>query len=111
MRWCDQNNAVIEWSSEETIIPYLWPDGSVHRYFVDFRILFSDHTTKLIEIKPDSQTKMPNINKRMSKSLRESLVNYVKNSCKWKYAKKYAEDRGWVFEVWTEKTLKNLGIL
>ena len=36
MNWCDQNANVLEWSSEEIIIPYRGPDGKPHRYFPDF---------------------------------------------------------------------------
>ena len=37
MVYCDQNDKVIEWGSEEIIIPYYSPlDGRTHRYFPDF---------------------------------------------------------------------------
>ena len=32
------------------------------------------------------------------------------NTSKWKYAKEYARDRGWGFEIWTEDELKEKGI-
>jgi len=32
------------------------------------------------------------------------------NNAKWLAAVDYAEDRGWIFEVWTERTLKKLGM-
>ena len=32
------------------------------------------------------------------------------NTSKWEYAKEYAKDRGWKFEIWTEDTLKSKGI-
>ena len=39
MVYCDQSNNIIEWGSEEVIIPYISPlDGRVHRYFPDFYI-------------------------------------------------------------------------
>ena len=39
MVYCDQSNNIIEWGSEEIIIPYLSPlDGRIHRYFPDFYI-------------------------------------------------------------------------
>ena len=35
----DRNEKVIEWGSEEVIIPYRSPlDGKVHRYFPDFML-------------------------------------------------------------------------
>ena len=57
MKYCDNNPNVLEWGSEEVVIPYRSPlDGKVHRYYVDFYIKV--RTTKneikkyLIEIKP-----------------------------------------------------------
>ena len=34
--WCDLNENIIEWGSEEFFIPYRAPDGRVRRYFPDF---------------------------------------------------------------------------
>ena len=37
MVYCDRNEKVLEWGSEEIIIPYLSPwDNKLHRYFPDF---------------------------------------------------------------------------
>ena len=37
MVYCDRNEKVLEWGSEEIIIPYISPwDGKKHRYFPDF---------------------------------------------------------------------------
>ena len=30
---------------------------------------------------------------------------------KWEAATSYAKDRGWKFEIWTENTLRNMGIM
>ena len=39
MVYCDTNTSVIEWGSEEIIIPYISPrDKQIHRYFPDFYI-------------------------------------------------------------------------
>ena len=39
MVYCDTSGSIIEWGSEEIIIPYLSPwDGRIHRYFPDFYI-------------------------------------------------------------------------
>ena len=44
MVYCDTNDSVIEWGSEEVIIPYLSPwDGRMHRYFPDFYIKIKQH--------------------------------------------------------------------
>ena len=42
--------------------------------------------------------------------LTESFT-YVKNQNKWKAASEYAKDRGWGFEIWTEKELTAMGIM
>jgi hypothetical protein len=60
--------------------------------------------TILVEIKPAKETKPP---KR--KNLKEAMT-YMKNTSKWKYAKNYCDDRGWKFEIWTEKTLESFGV-
>ena len=48
MVYCDQSNNIIEWGSEEIIIPYLSPlDGRIHRYFPDFYIKVKQSNGKL----------------------------------------------------------------
>ena len=39
MKYCDENPMILEWASEEIIIPYIssW-DNKRHRYFPDFYI-------------------------------------------------------------------------
>ena len=39
MVYCDKNDKILEWGSEEIQIPYFLPtDGKYHRYFPDFYI-------------------------------------------------------------------------
>ena len=39
MVYCDKNENVLEWSSEEIALPYKSPlDNRIHRYFPDFYI-------------------------------------------------------------------------
>ena len=39
MVYCDRNENILEWGSEEIVIPYRSPlDGRIHRYFPDFYI-------------------------------------------------------------------------
>ena len=39
MTYCDSSVSIVEWGSEEIIIPYLSPwDKKIHRYFPDFYI-------------------------------------------------------------------------
>lgn len=110
-KWCEERDDVISWSSEETIIPYVCKtDNKVHRYFMDLKIKFSNGRILLVEIKPHKQTMPPEKPKRQSKKYITEVMTYVKNESKWKAAKKYADERGYHFEIWTEHTLKKLGI-
>ena len=76
MKYCDDNPDIIEWGSEEIIIPYVSPiDGRRHRYFPDFFVKTSKGDKFLIEVKPKSQTKPPKVPRRKTKKL------YVATSC------------------------------
>lgn len=111
MMWCDKNSEVVEWSSEEVVIPYLYEvDGRYHRYFVDFLIKYKSGKTVLVEVKPEKQTKPPKGKRRTKQYIKEGLT-YVQNRNKWESASKFAEKRGWSFEIWTEVELKKMGIL
>ena len=109
--WCDKNKDIRSWSSEEIVIPYLYEvDKKIHRYFVDLKIVYESGKTVIIEIKPEKQTVPPKGSKRTKQYLSEAIT-YVKNINKWKAAEEFAADRGWHFEIWTEKELRSLGIL
>lgn len=111
MLWCDSNPAITEWSSEELVIPYLCPtDNSYHRYFVDFMIKFGDNKTYWVELKPEKYTQPPIKPKKATKKFITETLQYVKNQAKWTSATKYASQHNAVFQVWTENTLKKLGI-
>ena len=65
--------AVLKWSSEEIIIPYVSPiDNRVHRYFPDFYMKYKNKygmtVNQLIEIKPSKQTKPPNPKRKLTKT-------------------------------------------
>ena len=69
MMYCDLNENIIEWGSEEIALPYRSPlDNRVHRYFPDFyiKVRESNGSIKryLIEIKPKKQTVEPKVQKR-----------------------------------------------
>lgn len=113
MAWCDTNKDIKEWSSEEVVIPYLYEiTKRHHRYFMDFYIHYKDGTKLIVEVKPKKQTIAPKKpkNKRDRRYISEATT-YVKNRNKWDAAREYALDRGWKFEIWTEDTLKAMGIL
>ena len=110
-KWCDNNPNIKSWSSESVAIPYKSSvDGKYHRYFVDLKITFNNGKTSLVEIKPKKQTQPPKKKTRTSRRYITEVMTYGTNTSKWKYAEQYAYDRGWDFEIWTEDTLRNLGI-
>ena len=111
-RWLDNNSDVKYWSSEEVVVPYLFAvDKKWHRYFVDIKYTTNDGRTFLIEIKPAKQTKPPTGQSKKSKQYVSESITYVQNQCKWEAATKYAVNQGWEFQVWTEHTLYELGIM
>lgn len=110
-QWCDTSGSVKEWVSEEIVVPYLYEvDQKYHRYFIDLKITFADNSTVLVEIKPEKETVQPKRPDKSKRYITEALT-YVKNQCKWKAADEYAKDRGWKFQIWTEKTLVANGIM
>jgi len=109
--WLDRNDAVASWSSEEVVIPYRCAtDGRIHRYFMDLKIRFKNGKIYLIEIKPEKQTQEPKKRSRTTAKYIAEVMTYAKNQSKWQAADALCQSRGWTFEVWTEKSLKNLGI-
>lgn len=110
MTWLDKNDDILQWGSEELIIPYKSPvDGKFHRYFPDFlvKVRTKDGRTKtmIIEVKPDRETKEPKPRKRLTKQYLQEVTTYGINQAKWKAAHEYCLDRGWEFKVITEKHL------
>ncbi len=111
MRYFDQSSSVLEWSSEEIIIPYRSPiDNRIHRYFPDFyakvKTAEGPINSMLIEVKPAAQTKEPKIpeNTRSRKYLKE-VMTWGVNQAKWKAAKEFCADRKWQFKIMTEKEI------
>lgn len=110
MNYCDNNNKIVKWSSEEIIIPYRCPtDNKIHRYFPDFYIKYKDVKGKLhekvIEVKPAKQVKEPKIQKRKTKKYLTEVFTYAKNKAKWEAAEDFCKDRSWEFQILTEKEL------
>ena len=120
MRLLDRSPKIKKWGSEVYWISYkkIQKDGSVKnaRYFVDFMIETSNGEIILAEIKPAKQIKNVQIlteTKTLPKSSREktSTWNYkmhetLMNIQKWKTAKEHCVKKGWKFQVWSEKDLK-----
>ena len=110
MVYCDKNDKILEWGSEEIALPYRSPvDNKVHRYFPDFYIKVQENTGRikryLIEVKPHKQTQKPKKPKRQTKNYLREVYEYAKNQAKRKAATEYCEDRLWEFKVMTENEL------
>lgn len=111
MKYCDLNENVLEWGSEEIVIPYISPiDNRVHRYFPDFYVRVRSKTGRIekliIEIKPLKQTTPPKKQQRRTKRYITEVTTYAVNDAKWKAAREYCKDRQWEFKILTEKELK-----
>lgn len=111
-RWLDDHPGVVWWNSEETVIPYRCStDNKIHRYFVDITVKFKGKSKPfLIEIKPKKQTEPPKTPKRKTKRYLNEVMTYMKNESKWKAASSYCKNNGLEFSIWTEDTIKGLGI-
>ena len=110
MVYCDKNENILEWGSEEIAIPYRSPlDGRIHRYFPDFYIQVRENTGKIqkyiIEIKPKKQCIEPQKQKKHTKTYIREVTEYAKNQAKWKAASEYCKDRLLQFKVLTEDHL------
>jgi hypothetical protein len=111
MMYLDSHGDVIEWSSEQVIIPYRSPiDNKIHRYYVDFYVKLKTKDgnieKRLIEIKPKKQTCPPSKPKgKMTKRYVEEVKTWGINQAKWKAAEHYAENRLMKFQLITEDQL------
>tara|TARA_Y100001973_G_C5099236_1_gene281749 strand:- start:28 stop:489 length:462 start_codon:yes stop_codon:yes gene_type:complete len=115
-QYFDKHPDIIEWSSEELVIPYRSPvDNRMHRYFTDFLVKRKDKTGKVqtivIEVKPYKQTLPPDREKgfttrgKPKKRYLTEVKTYAVNAAKWKAAREYCADRKWVFQIMTEKEI------
>ena len=110
MQKLDSHPDVLEWGSEEIVIPYRSPiDGRVHRYFPDFymkkRGIDGKIESVLIEVKPYAQTRPPIVQNKPTRRYINEVATWGVNSAKWKMAEEYCRDRGWKFIIMTENEL------
>ena len=111
MVYCDKNDKVIEWGSEEVLVPYRSPwDGKIHRYFPDFYIKIKQSSGGvkkfIIEVKPEYQCKQPNKTpKKRTRKWYKEVQTYGINQAKWKSAIDWCANRGMEFKILTEKHL------
>jgi hypothetical protein len=110
MMHLDDHPHVLNWGSEEVVIPYRSPiDGRVHRYFPDFIVtkLNSEgkKETVIIEVKPAVQTKPPTYQSKPTRRYITEVTTWGVNEAKWKAAQDFCLHRGWKFQIFTEKEL------
>ena len=115
MKYFDVNPSVIGWASEEVVIPYYDSmTKKVRRYFPDFLIKVKDKDgklkTHLIEVKPTKDLRPPVGGKGKKKStVLYELKTYQMNRDKFASARKWCDDRNIIFDIWTEKHLRQKG--
>jgi len=115
--YCDENERVLKWSSEDITINYYGVDGQKHRYTPDFFVVLIDKENKvrklLVEVKPKSQS--PGITKQPKKPKKPTHKNMKRyygqlnalktNQLKWEAAKLYCASHGLEFVILTEDSL------
>ena len=106
MLYCDLNQDILYWASEELPVRYYNPlDKKYHRYFPDFVVKTVNNDKYMIEIKPSRQVAKPKPPKKKTKSYMRESFEYIKNQAKWQAAKSYCDDNGMQFKLITEKDL------
>tara|TARA_B100000073_G_scaffold319658_1_gene298763 strand:- start:282 stop:725 length:444 start_codon:yes stop_codon:yes gene_type:complete len=110
MVYCDTSDAILEWGSEEIIIPYLSPwDGRIHRYFPDFyiKVRQADNSVRkmIIEVKPKKQCEPPKEPKRKTRRYMGEVKTWGVNSAKWKSATEWCDRNGMEFKILNEDHL------
>ena len=101
MNFCDNNPAVLNWTSESVKIPYYNPvSGKNTIYVPDFLIVYVDANqkqhTEVVEIKPSTETTMES-----ARSYRDKLSVAI-NMAKWAAADNWARANNMRFRVVTE---------
>lgn len=112
MNWCDTNQGVKRWASEELAVWYTDPVAKKkRRYFPDFIVEYERKdgvmVKEMVEVKPSRQVEGPNPNpKRRTEGWVREVMAYATNQAKWKAARRYCENQGMNFRIVTEKELK-----
>jgi hypothetical protein len=101
MNFCDNNPAVLNWTSESVKIPYFNPvSGKQTIYVPDFLIVYIDANqkqhTEVVEVKPSTETTMES-----ARSYRDKLSVAI-NMAKWAAADSFCRAHNMRFRVVTE---------
>ena len=108
MRFCDNNDNIVQWASEAIQIPYRHPlTGKNTIYVPDFFIVYrtKDNQTRaeVVEIKPKKQSIIES--KATARDRAVVAVNYAK----WDAATKWCRRQGLMFRVITEDDIFHQG--
>ncbi len=109
-KYLDENSNVQAWNSEEIVVAYISPmDGKPHRYFPDVYAEIRDKSGSikkyLLEIKPEAETRPPEPPRRITEAYISKVGTFGVNIAKWEAARKYCQEKGWIFKLITEKDL------
>ncbi len=109
-QFCDNNENVLRWGSEEIAIPYMkpFPGGfKPARYFPDLYVEYMDRDGKLnrelIEIKPEKFTRASRARNGTTKMFENA--QYVVNMAKFTAADNWCKKNGIKFSVVSEKSI------
>ncbi|WP_225999813.1 TnsA endonuclease N-terminal domain-containing protein [Paenibacillus sp. BJ-4] len=83
IRLADFDPNVEELYHQPVCIHYM-TGGKQLRYYPDFKMILNNNQTVIVEVKP------------------EAFLNHPKNLIKYEVGKKYCEERGWLYQVYTE---------
>ena len=111
-QWLDINLTVLEWSSENIVVPYYDPVMMKYRrYFPDFWVKIKNRDDSIdkyiIEIKPYRECYPPKKGRKTKKTLRLQESTYLTNKAKFIAATEYCHKMGYKFKIMTERELFN----
>lgn len=87
IRLLEFDPTVIRYESQPLVIDYAYK-GKIYKYYPDFKIITTDHSARLVEVKPSK------------------FINKPENRVKFEVGKRYCEQYGWTFQVVTEEQIR-----
>ncbi len=111
MQFCDIDNDILSWSSENIAIPYYDPVRQRYRrYYPDFWVKIQEQNGSInkyvIEVKPERETRPPlKRGRKTRKTLRTQQLTYLTNKAKWEAAVQYCRKMKYGFKILTERNL------
>ena len=110
MKWCDERSDIVQWMSEELVIPYICEtDNKPHRYFMDFVIQYKSGRVVLVEVKPFKETKRPERKQGKSQRIAGTILRsgLRKNSPLWVSCRSHCDPRNHSKNLLRSKRRKN----